>query len=153
MTLGTVHSAKGTEYDHVLLVSASAEPAEVDYTLLGLEDVNLGYAGLFEQDHPLHAALSRLEPGDRLTLRREEAGVALFDFKGRKLIRLSRKAEAEWQERLPAVREVRVVAVIRRSAEQDEDSERRSRYRVAEWEVPLVEVVWENTRRGECPRA
>ena len=200
VTLGTVHSAKGTEYDHVLLVGpwpvnaertmqeeerrafyvgltrarktltvvdalevrpslagelegpaivrcrfepadASPELASVDYTLLGLEDIYLGYAGRFAAGHRLHAALARLEPGDRLTLRATDPGVGLFDEGGVKLSTLSRKAEADWEPRLASVREVRVVAMVRRRADQDEDAERRQGYRVEAWEVPLIEVV------------
>ena len=200
VTLGTVHSAKGTEYDHVLLVGpwpvnaertiqeeerrafyvgmtrarktltvfdalevrpslagdldgpaiarcrfepadASPELASVDYTLLGLEDIYLGYAGRFAAGHRLHAALARLEPGDRLTLRATEPGVGLFDEQGMKLSALSRKAETDWEPRLASVREVRVVAMVRRRADQDEDAERRQGYRVEAWEVPLIEVV------------
>jgi hypothetical protein len=200
VTLGTVHSAKGTEYDHVLLVGpwpmnaeraiqeeerrafyvgmtrarktltvfdaleggpslageldgpaiarcrcepsdAALEPDRVEFTLLGLEDIYLGYAGRFASHHRLHAALARLEPGDRLTLRATEPGVGLFDEQGVKLSTLSRKAEPDWDQRLSTVWEVRVVAMIQRRADQDEDAERRRGYRVEAWEVPLVEVV------------
>jgi ATP-dependent DNA helicase RecQ len=230
VTLGTVHAAKGTEYDHVLLLGpwpaaedrqiqeeerrvlyvgmtrarrtlmvmdaledraslvrelagpwvlrrpfdgagTVAEPSVADYNLLGLEEINLGYPGLFEAGHHLHGALARLQPGDRLTFEsaepsrtraarpstdrsstsRHERGepdeqghasaLYLRDGDGKRVGRLSRRAEEEWQARLPEVREVRVVAMIHRSADQDADEERRLRYRVDEWEVPLVEVV------------
>ena len=65
----------------------------------------------------------------------------LRDRDGTRVGRLSRRAEEEWQARLTAVREVRVVAMLHRGADQDADEERRLRYRVDEWEVPLVEVV------------
>ena len=44
-----------------------SEPSVPDYTLLGLEEINLGYPGLFEAGQPPHTALARLQPGDRLT--------------------------------------------------------------------------------------
>lgn len=55
--------------------------------------------------------------------------------------RLSHKAEAEWASRIAAIREVRVLAIARRTAEQDTDQERRERYQATEWEIPIVELV------------
>jgi ATP-dependent DNA helicase RecQ len=205
VALSTVHAAKGTEYDHVLLIGAwpleqprdkQEEPRRtfyvgmtrarqtlavfdqvhvrpslpdtlrgtavlprdtsltptgerlltMNYSVLGLEDINLGYAGYFEKDHPIHAALANLSPGDRLHMRRENHGVGLFDLQGACVARLSQKAEALWLNRLQAVRDVRVLALLQRSAEQDDDLARRERCRVSEWEIPFVEVVCETTR-------
>jgi ATP-dependent DNA helicase RecQ len=202
VTLSTVHAAKGTEYDHVLLIGpwpanldgagqeeerrafyvgmtrarhtlAVIEPLDVeaslvlglehraivrrrvesagvgsahflaDYALLGLEDVNLGYPGLFEATHEIHSALARLEPGDRLMLRECDGGIYLHALEGTRIGRLSRNAEAHWHDRLGTVREARVVAMIRRHVDQDDDADRRQRCRVSEWEVPLVELVTE----------
>jgi hypothetical protein len=42
------------------------------------------------------------------------------------------------------VREVRVLAMVCRKAEQDADQDRRETYHVPEWEVPVVEVVFED---------
>jgi ATP-dependent DNA helicase RecQ len=205
--LSTVHSAKGTEYDHVLLIgswplkpdfaaqeearrvfyvgmtrarktltildrtdirpsivegvsSASVartryEPAETgpetagedtssevlySYEYVGMEDIYLGYAGHFAENHPVHVALSNLQTGSRLSMRKLEDGVGLFDADGMCVARLSRKAEGDWIERLPAILDIRVLAMIRRSIEQDTDESRKNTYRVNEWEVPIVEV-------------
>jgi ATP-dependent DNA helicase RecQ len=120
-----------------------AGPPAVDYLLFGLEDIYLGYAGQFVRDHPVHAALACLEPGDRLTLDKDGSGIGLFDLNGTKLTRLSRKAAADWESRPGKVREVRMVAMIRWRAAQDEDAARRQRYCVDAWEVPVIEVVSE----------
>jgi ATP-dependent DNA helicase RecQ len=200
VTLGTVHAAKGTEFDHVLLIgpwpaqrsrkaqeeerrafyvgmtrarqtlavidaqdvrsslafelegpsivrrnfrSSASEPEFValDYTLLGLDDINLGYPALFDPSHPIHGTLSSLQPGDRLAMQKSRNGIYLYDSKGLCVSRLSHKGETAWRDALPDVREVRVVAVVRRHADQDDDVERRTRCRVSEWEVPVVEVV------------
>jgi ATP-dependent DNA helicase RecQ len=136
-----------------------------EYSMLGLEDIHLGYPGLFPAGQPVHAALNRLQPRDLLTFtvvhegrnrgaapsksesesdaRRESPPMTLYlqDRDGMRVARLARGAEAEWLGRLATVREVRVVAMIHRIASQDPDVERRGRYRTGEWEVPLVEVV------------
>ena len=198
--LSTVHAAKGTEFDHVLLIGAwplevdrakreeerrafyvgmtrarhtlaildradvrpslpqsltgasalrrEADPeraapalSAVGYEMLGLEDINLGYAGYFEVRHPIHAALAALGPGDRLCARKDHRGISLFNRQGVGVARLSRKAEALWSDRLNAIREVRVLAMVTRTAEQESEPARRQRCRVAEWEIPVVEIV------------
>jgi hypothetical protein len=48
-----------------------------------------------------------------------------------------------WNKRLKSIREVRIFAMMRRSADEDELAERREKYRVPTWEVPMLEVMWE----------
>jgi len=203
VTLSTVHSAKGTEYDHVLLLGtwparqdqakleetrrafyvgmtrarkslavfdrldvrpslpetltgpaiASREFAptsgpdsggSLSYETLGPEDLHLGYPGRFRDGSPVHAALGRLVPGDRLAMRSLDSnGIGLFDKMGVCVAQLSRKGSAQWGNRLGAVREIRVLAVACRAAAQDTEQARREQYQVPEWEVPVVEVVCE----------
>lgn len=121
--------------------AATPAPAATGYAMLGLDDINLGHAAFFKAGHPVHTALNRLQAGDRLSLRADAHGLALFDSADVCVGRLSRKAVAEWQPRLPEVREVRVLALLHRGADQDEDDARRARYLAPEWEVPWVEVV------------
>jgi len=206
VSLSTVHSAKGTEYDHVLLVgtwsarqdrvkleesrralyvgmtrarktlallaredvrpslldtltgpaigfreldqTSTINPGEfLNYESLGLEDINLGFPGTFPESSEIHLALGRLNPGDKLTMGSLEAnGIGLF---GANLCvaRLSRKAAADWVERLGSVRDIRILAMVCRTSEQDAEQTRRERYQVSEWEIPLVEVVFEEN----CP--
>jgi ATP-dependent DNA helicase RecQ len=207
VTLSTVHSAKGTEYDHVLLIGAwssrqdrvkleenrrafyvgmtrarktlavldrlDARPSLVgtltgpaicfrehdqksvtdsggllNYETLGLEDINLGFPGRFPEGSEIHVALSRLNAGDKITMRWvENNGISLFDGANVCLARLSRKSAADWLGRLNSFREARVLAMVCRSSEQDAEPTRREQYRVPEWEIPLVEVAFEENRR------
>lgn len=201
VTLCTVHSAKGTEFDHVLVIgpwrpgpnrekqeeerrtfyvaltrarktlavfdradvrpslaqtltnpnvisqqfrSATAEPPEraPNYQVLSLEEINLGYAGMYPPYHKLHSALSALQPGDKLSLKSTGTGIGLFDHSNTCVSRLSRKAEPEWRGRLPSIREARVLAMIHRTADQDPEPIRRTQYKSPEWEIPIVEVVY-----------
>ncbi len=208
VTLSTVHAAKGTEHDHVLLIGAwplnghrakreedrrvfyvgmtrarqsltvferttvgptlpatlsgpavlrrdatvtaqNCQPVTRSYEVLGLEDLHLGYAGCFGERHGIHAALTALQPGDTLALLLQPgSGVSLCDAAGTCVARLSRKAEAAWSDRLASVREVRVLAVVRRRANQDENADRRERYVVSDWELPILEVVADATIVG-----
>jgi ATP-dependent DNA helicase RecQ len=201
VTLCTVHSAKGTEFDHVIVIGpwrlapgrASQEEerrtlyvaltrarktlavfdrrdvrpslpeeltapsvvrsqfqnetpgqqdAALSYKVLSLEDINLGYPGLFSQNDRIHRALSALNAGDKLTMRATHGNaIGLFQSSDVCVARLSHKAEAEWMPRLSAIREVRVLAMVCRTADQDPDQTRRENYKVQEWELPIVEVV------------
>jgi ATP-dependent DNA helicase RecQ len=208
VTLSTVHSAKGSEYDHVLLVGswpawperakleesrrafyvgmtrarqslavfdrldirpslpsaltgpciAFLEPdlksvpesgVLLNYETLGLEDIHLGFPGTFPESSHIHAALGRLNPGEKLTMRGLDGnGIGLFDRAQVCVARLARKAEADWAGRLAAVREIQVLAMVCRSADQDAEQTRRERYQVSDWEIPVVEIAFTDN----CPR-
>jgi ATP-dependent DNA helicase RecQ len=201
IALGTVHAAKGTEHDHVLLVGAWALPPEPRlreearrvfyvgmtrarktlavvrcggpgpscadvlegpavvrdpapelgpvptlprwvYEEVGLDHLDLGFAGRYGPDHPVHAALAALQTGDRLrAVGMDAGGLALADRSGVVVGRFSRQGVERWGGRAGSIREIRVVAMIQRRAEQDPDPERQQAYRVEEWEYPAIELV------------
>ena len=203
VTLSTVHSAKGTEFDHVLLVGpwrlpvgrakqeeerrafyvgltrarktlavfdrgdarpslpetlsgaaiirreftgkrSEEAPVFFNYQVLSLEDIHLGYPGWFGPRHPIHAALAALQPGDKLHLARDKGGnLELRNTASTPVARLSKRAQVEWSTRLDAIKEVRFLAAVRRSADQEADSARRERLQAQTWEIPLVEIVFE----------
>ena len=162
--LATVHAAKGTEFDHVLvpgtgwtgaadrarqeeerrlyyvamtrarqtltlfadrpgrhphvrllrgefLLQRSAPacatvPHEVlaqRYELLGLDDVDLGFAGSRFERHPIHTALAELQPGSPLQFVAHGEQIELADAQGRPVARLSQAACRRWKDRLPMV--------------------------------------------------
>jgi ATP-dependent DNA helicase RecQ len=206
VTLCTVHSAKGTEFDHVLLVGPWRLPVErakqeeerrtfyvgltrarktlavfdrgdarpslpgtlngaailrreftgktseearvfLNYQVLSLEDINLSYPGWFNQRHPIHAALAALQPGDKLHLARDQGGnLELRSVASTPVARLSKRAQVEWSTRLDAIKEVRFLAAIQRTADQEADSARRERLQVQVWEIPLVEIISEQPK-------
>ncbi|HFQ90829.1 MAG TPA: ATP-dependent helicase, partial [Desulfobulbus sp.] len=192
--LGTVHSAKGREFAHVLLPDGGwrgasaderrlyyvamtraresltlferddatnpftpalrgsfllrvrpgrqhrAQPVEqVRYHLLGMEDLYLGFAARYPAGHPVHQGLRRLGPGSRLELRLRQDRILLCD-QGLALAALSRRAVERWRPRLENVCEVRVLAMVRRTAAEG-DPDYRDRCRLESWEVPVVEVL------------
>ncbi len=205
VTLSTVHAAKGTEYDHVLVIGPwrlpptraqqeeerrtfyvgltrarktlaafdrkdirpslpehldgrrttryqfiakpdAVKSAWLKYEVLSLEDIHLGYPGQFGPTHRIHRALAALHPQDVLQMKSLPGnGMGLFDAADTCVARLSSTALRVWSGRIPSVREVRILALVRRSAEQDPEESRRKRYLVPEWEVPVVEVVTERS--------
>ncbi|HRP25549.1 UvrD-helicase domain-containing protein [Thauera sp.] len=69
----------------------SHDPAlDAQYQVLGLGDVDIGFAGRQHPGAPVHQAISRLEPGDPLTLRADGDRCALFDLRGNKVGRTAR---------------------------------------------------------------
>ena len=94
-----------------------------------------GTARFLRRHHPCPE-----DPGER-------KAIGLFDKSGQCITRLSQKAEKDWADRLPCVREIRVLAMVCRKAEQDGDEACRKRCPVPEWEVPVAEVMFENHRR------
>ncbi len=68
-------------------------------------------------------------------------GLGPFDSDGVCVARLSRKGNADWGEKVGSIHEIRVLAMVARTSAQDEDQSRREHYLVAEWEVPLIEIV------------
>jgi ATP-dependent DNA helicase RecQ len=107
-----------------------------------LDELDLGFAGRQPAGDPVHAALARLQPGSRLTLSMgEPRRWELADESGQPVVRFSKQGAARWEPRAEFIREIRVLAVLCRSAAMDPDEERRRSYRVQEWEVPVLEIV------------
>jgi ATP-dependent DNA helicase RecQ len=119
-------------------------PPAAAYGVLGLDDLHLSYACYFETNHLVHAALAKLQPGDGLTMQQDQRGIGLLDANRVCVARLSRKAEMFWKDRLSAVRDLRVLALVHRTAEQEDNQERAARARVGAWEIPVVEVMFQN---------
>jgi ATP-dependent DNA helicase RecQ len=201
VTLATVHAAKGTEFDHVLVTGPWRRDPEraqqeeerrtfyvgltrarktlavfdrtdvrpsfpqqvggrgtaryrytsgvahgpvtwLHYDVLSLQDIHLGYAGRYKKTHPIHVALAKLNPRDKLSMQPVQGnGIGLFDESRTCVARLSQSAQTQWAGRCPSVREVRVLAMVQRFARQDPDENRRERCQVETWEIPVVELV------------
>ena len=109
------------------------------YTVLGMTELYIDYAGMRKERHPLHQVLSGLNAGDLLTARFRNGQVELVagDVP---VARLSQQGREAWAERLHEIVELRVLAMVRRRIE-DVAPEYRSRYGVAQWELPIVEIV------------
>ena len=65
----------------------------------------------------------------------------LINDKGLAIARLSKKAQAQWGSRLGTIKEIRVVAMVRRYRDDVIEEEFLSRCHGESWEVPIVEIV------------
>jgi len=196
--LSTVHSAKGMEFDHVLVPDGGwSRPSEDErrlyyvgitraretlcllrradaanpflrelagdhllerdahrphdplpeeigrkYAVLGLKDLDLGYAGRFPPRAPIHQALANARTGDRLAARQSGHRV-LLTRSGVEIASLSRQACERWLPHLDRIAEMRVMAMIQRT-HLDGPEAYRAGYKMQEWELPMVQVVKES---------
>lgn len=109
------------------------------YTLLGLQDLYLDYAGLKNEGNPIRRSLELLQPGDRLGLVIRNGHIELVNQRGIAVSRLSKTARDKWKPYLGMVQEVRVVAVVTRNIEDIADEAFKTRCFGKTWEVPIVE--------------
>jgi ATP-dependent DNA helicase RecQ len=114
------------------------------YRRLGLRDVDLGYAGRYAVEHPVHRAIADLATDAQLHLRQAQARWQLVDAQGRAVGRLARGFALPAGMRCIAVR---VAALIVRQRD-DAEPEYRDRPRCERWEVVVPELVFEPIRDG-----
>ena len=109
------------------------------YVCLGMRDLFLDFPGRYPAGAPIHAHLARLQNGQRLVAREKGGKIDLVDDAGYTVARFSNQARESWRERLGGIQEIRVLAVLRRL---QTDSKNQGSCRCAQWELPLVEVVY-----------
>ena len=110
------------------------------YALLGLNDFHISFAGRFPETHPIHQHLAALSPGSLLSIAIINGKVVLQHGEVT-VARLSQKGHQEWADKLARIETVRVIAMIKRYRDDSEESYR-SRCKVEQWEIPMVELVY-----------
>ena len=111
------------------------------YHVLGMSDLWLSWAGLQAQDTPSRKALVAAKAGDRVQLKGTKQGLVIANEHGVTLGKLSTKASAQWQSKLPYVLEARLLGLVVRTAKQSHAAGMDLAYATDEWLVPVVEVV------------
>ncbi len=135
--------------------SGTARYAEHSYTILGMGDLFLDFAGRKGEKNPIHRSLARMRTGDTLKLQPGQDGqVRVLDDTGIEVARLSRTAAKAWQRaQMRGVGEVRVLAIVLRRKE-DCKPGFRERIVVPSWELPILEVrhrrIDPTTQRVRC---
>ncbi len=112
----------------------------IAYQILGLQDLDLGYAGSLALTHPVHGLLSALKPGSELSMANQQGKLAL-QVGDVAVARLSQAGQANWLSRMPHIQRIVVIAMLKRFRE-DSSAEYLSRCKVESWEVPMVEVIY-----------
>ncbi|GAK54821.1 ATP-dependent DNA helicase, RecQ family [Candidatus Vecturithrix granuli] len=123
-----------------LLTSLDPHELRKQYTVLGLKDLYLDYAGAFPDAHAIHRHLTNLRTGDAVRLVSSNNGLQVHDNFGFCVTRLSNTANAAWRDKLDTIQHVRVLALIQRHAK-DPAEDYRPRIKADHWELPLLEVV------------
>jgi hypothetical protein len=129
--------------DHLLARVVNPPPQNhvlnKQYTILGMKDFKLSYAGGFAPSHPIHQHLARLNRGSRLSMAHSNGKVVLKD-QDVIVAMLSTQSAPYWSDKLDTVESVTVLAMIKRYRD-DNEEHYRSRCKVEQWELPLVEIV------------
>jgi ATP-dependent DNA helicase RecQ len=115
------------------------------YAIVGMKDVDLSYAGSFGISHPIHQHLTRLNTGSRLSMENNNGKVVLKD-NDRIVAVLSKQAAQYWLDKINTIESVTVLAMIIRYRD-DSEEDYQSRCKVEQWELPLVEVVFDDSFR------
>ena len=109
------------------------------YNRLNLSSVDLGFAGRHDRSHPIHNAISKLQPGDLLSLQQKNDKWELLDQFGVTVSRLSKSFSPPSQMQCISVK---IMAIIIRRRE-DSNPEYQSLIKTDEWEVILPELVFQ----------
>jgi len=118
--------------------SNSATPTiPLHYALLGLDDLYVDYAARFVADNPIHHTLATLQTGDFLTIKNHQDKLVLLHNEIT-VAQLSKKASAEWRDKLSRIQTVKIIALLQRYAD-DRDENYNTLCKTDRWELPLVE--------------
>lgn len=112
------------------------------YTLLGLKDLFIDFAGIKSEHHPTRKALATLHAGSPLTFQVENDQVELVNSDRVPVACLSKAARSQWSGSLETAQEIKVVAMARRYIDDISDTAFRKRCHGESWEVPIVELCF-----------
>ena len=116
-----------------------------------MKDVVLSFAGWRTAKGKAHRAIARLEPGDPLSLKRENGQWMIFDHVGNQVGRMARK----WSPPAGmAIDRAVVQGIFTRWAKDEADEERRQRLRCETWEVvvPKLQLSRRRPPAADGPR-
>lgn len=115
------------------------------FRTLGMKDVDLSFAGRLPPERKLHRVIRELRTGDSVEF---SATKGVVCSQGQTIAKLSKAASAQdWQMLNGKDVEARILAVVHRRSE-DSEEEFRQLHRNDTWEIPLIELVWEEGLPG-----
>ena len=123
-------------------VSPTGHYSLKEYRALGMGDLYLSYAGTFAPTDKIHTVLSQLNTGDTVILKPDQDRIKLFS-RELPIAALSKAQTSDWQQLNGKAISGRVLAMVRRRVE-DSDEAYQGRHKCEEWEVPVIELVWNN---------
>ena len=116
------------------------------YTVLGMADLDLSYAGAYPAHYAIHREISRLSAGDPINLDKTPKGDVLVKTPtGRPVARLSKAAAKRWDtRRLATNTAATVLALVERTSDEC-DPQYLGRLKTDRWEIPLIEAKQHTT--------
>ena len=132
-------------HDTDLLTSAN----RVQYCFLGLKDIDLGYAGSFTAQAPIHRSLAELSTGSAVTVKHQNKAIVITT-NDTIIAVLSKQAQLQWQNKIDSIQSARIIAMVIRY-QTDSDAEYQSRYKVEQWEVPVIEIEYQTREQNNTP--
>jgi ATP-dependent DNA helicase RecQ len=137
--LATLHGEFLTRRKFAAPIAAD-RPART-YHFLGMDDFFIDFAGIKPERHPTRLALPAINAGDVVDIEERHHHVELVNKDGVSFARLSKKAQSELGGKLSTIKEVRVIAMVRRYWEDVVDKDFQGNCYGASWEFPIVELI------------
>ncbi len=110
------------------------------YSLLGMKDLYLSYAGRMETSHQIHRQLGIMNVGDTVPIKQSGKFIE-FISQGQPVVALSRQQNEYWNKRNITQYQGRVIAMVKRF-KQDSEEEYQASHKCEEWEVPVIELTY-----------
>lgn len=108
------------------------------FSVLGMRQMFIGFAGGYPADSAINLALRRLKPGDKVELIEQGNQVKVMSQQVT-IAQLSRDGKKHWQNALGRIRHAEVLAVVMRTRAQTQEAYQ-SALKVDEWSLPIVMV-------------
>ncbi|HDN9013983.1 TPA: RecQ family ATP-dependent DNA helicase [Aeromonas salmonicida] len=128
-----------TERCHNESIQATAPVRQRRFAIMGMRQLDIGYAGRSNENHPIHQNLRQLHVGDAVRIDLDKLQ-KLHIFHGQTSVaRLSQSAHQIWLNQFATIRHANVIAMIERSKEQEDDAYQ-GQVRSERWELPIIEL-------------
>lgn len=127
------------EHCHREQIQANAPTRQRRFTIIGMRQLVISYAGRINENHPVHQRLRELQVGDavRIDVDRHQR-LHVFHHQD-PIARLSQNAAQAWLPLFTTIRAARVIAIIERNKEQEEEAYQ-EQIRSERWELPIIEL-------------
>ncbi len=131
-----------TSENNSLFREGSSEGSYVPqhYSLLGMRDLYLSYAGRMDTNHPIHQHLRSMNAGDLVGIRKSSALIEFLN-QDQPVISLSRQKSQDWLQGRTIQSQGRIIAMVKR-LRQDSEEKYQNSHKCEEWEIPVIEVTY-----------
>ncbi len=116
------------------------------YDTIGMKDVYLDFAGKLAETNPVHKHLEKINVGDPVHFKISGEKLEICNSAGYPIGILSKSARDKWAAANEQIESVKVIAMIERRPDDSKDLDFKKLLKVDSWEVPVLEVVWTDSR-------